>query len=61
MVTCGRLADTFGRRRIFFLGLFIFGMSSLVGGLSDSAGILIGARVIQGAATLLWPSIIGII
>lgn len=62
MVTCGRLADTFGRRRIFFLGLFVFGMSSLVGGLSNSAGILIGARVVQGAgAALLWPSILGII
>jgi EmrB/QacA subfamily drug resistance transporter len=62
MVTCGRLADTFGRRRIFFLGLIIFGLASLIGGLSDSAGILIGARVIQGAgAALLWPSILGII
>ncbi len=62
MVTCGRLADTFGRRRIFFLGLVIFGLTSLIGGLSDNAGVLIGARVIQGAgAALLWPSILGIV
>ncbi|MCI0481096.1 MAG: MFS transporter, partial [Candidatus Dadabacteria bacterium] len=37
MVTCGRLADTFGRIRIFFIGLFVFGLTSLIGGLSDSA------------------------
>jgi len=62
MVTCGRLADTFGRRRIFFIGLFVFGLTSLIGGLSDSAAVLIGARVFQGAgAALLWPSILGIV
>ncbi len=62
MVTCGRLADTFGRRRIFFMGLLVFGLASLAGALSGSAGVLIGARVVQGTgAALLWPSILGII
>jgi EmrB/QacA subfamily drug resistance transporter len=62
MVTCGRLADTFGRRKIFFLGLIIFGLTSLIGGLAFNADVLIGARVIQGVgAALLWPSILGII
>jgi EmrB/QacA subfamily drug resistance transporter len=62
MVTCGRLADTFGRRRIFFIGLAVFALTSLIGGLSFSAGVLIGARVVQGVgAALLWPSILGII
>lgn len=62
MVTCGRLADTFGRQRIFFVGIAVFGLASLAGGLSDSPGILIGARVVQGSgAALLWPAILGII
>lgn len=62
MVTCGRLADTFGRRKIFFVGVVVFGLASLAGGLSDSAGLLIGARVVQGAgAALLWPAVLGII
>lgn len=62
MVTCGRLADTFGRRKIFFIGLFVFALASLAGALSTSAGVLIGARVIQGVGgALLWPSILGII
>jgi EmrB/QacA subfamily drug resistance transporter len=62
MVTCGRLADTFGRRKAFFLGLTVFGLASLVGGLANDASVLIGARVVQGVgAALLWPSVIGII
>ncbi len=51
MVTCGRLADTFGRRRIFFTGLVVSGLTSLIGGLSDSAAVLIGARVFQGTGS----------
>ncbi len=62
MVTCGRLADTFGRRKAFFFGLVVFGLASLIGGLSQAASVLIGARVVQGVgAALLWPSIIGIV
>ncbi|MEE9176090.1 MAG: MFS transporter [Thermodesulfobacteriota bacterium] len=62
MVTCGRLADTFGRRKIFFIGLLIFALASLLGSLSNSASLLIVARVIQGVgAAMLWPSILGII
>jgi len=62
MVTCGRIADTFGRRKAFFLGLTVFALASLVGGLANTASVLIGARVVQGVgAALLWPSIIGII
>lgn len=62
MVTCGGLADTFGRRKIFFVGLIIFGAASLVGALAGSSGVLIAARVAQGAgAAFLWPAILGIV
>src|SRR3954447_15818368 len=48
MLTGGKLADLFGRRLIFVIGLAIFTASSLACGLAGSATILIGARVVQG-------------
>ncbi|MFI2641939.1 MFS transporter [Streptomyces sp. NPDC018610] len=47
----GRVADLFGRRRLFLGGLVVLGVSSLVGGLAQSPGMLIVARVCQGLAT----------
>src|ERR687892_1141558 len=44
----GRLADLLGRRRVFMFGLVLFALASLVGGFSDSDGMLIGARAVQG-------------
>lgn len=62
MVTCGRLADMFGRRKIFFIGLFIISIASIIGGFANSSGLLIGARVLQGiGAAFLWPAILGIV
>lgn len=62
MVTFGRLADIYGRKKIFFIGLLVFGLSSLAGALSTNAGMIIAARVIQGVGgAMLWPSIIGIL
>lgn len=62
MVTFGRLADIFGRRRVLFVGLFIFGLSSLAGALSIDAIMIIAARVTQGVgAAMIWPCIIGIL
>lgn len=62
MVTFGRLADMFGRKKLFFLGLFIFGLASLAGALSVNAAMIIAARVIQGVgAAMLWPCVIGIL
>ena len=48
MLTGGKLADMFGRRRIFIIGLAIFTASSLACGLATGATMLIGARVVQG-------------
>src|SRR6204780_4819335 len=47
MLTGGKLADLFGRRLIFVLGLVVFSASSLACGLAGSATILIAARVVQ--------------
>ncbi|MEV5574792.1 MFS transporter [Spirillospora sp. NPDC052269] len=47
----GRVADLFGRRRIFLGGLVVLGAASLVGGLARNPETLIAARVLQGLAT----------
>jgi EmrB/QacA subfamily drug resistance transporter len=47
----GRLADLFGRRRIFLGGLAVLGAASLAGGLAQGPEVLIAARVFQGLAT----------
>ncbi len=58
----GRVADVYGRRRVFFAGLTIFTLSSLAAGLSGSGGELIAARAVQGlGAALLTPTTLAII
>src|SRR5437667_9223241 len=50
----GRVADLLGRRRIFFVGLILFTVGSLLCGLAWSEGSLIAFRAFQGlgAATI---------
>lgn len=50
MVTAGRLADLYGRRRMLYLAMIAFGLSSLGAGLAESIMVLNGWRFIQGAA-----------
>jgi EmrB/QacA subfamily drug resistance transporter len=58
----GRVADVYGRRRVFFVGLIIFTLSSLAAGLAGSGGVLIGSRAIQGiGAALLMSATLAII
>jgi EmrB/QacA subfamily drug resistance transporter len=62
LLTAGRLADAFGRRRIFLFGVAVFTAASLAAGLAQTAAELIGARVIQGAgAALLTPPTLAIL
>ncbi len=62
LITGGKLADLFGRRRIFVVGLVVFTLSSLACGLAPTAGFLIGARAVQGiGAALMTPATLSII
>lgn len=58
----GRAGDLLGRRRLFMIGLALFAAFSLLAGLSASAGMLIAARALQGAAgAVLSPSVFSIV
>lgn len=58
----GSLGDQFGRRRIFILGLGLFGVTSILCAIAPSTGILIGARALQGfAGALLVPGSLAIL
>ena len=62
MLTGGKLADYFGRRRLFIIGLAIFTLASLACGLAPNASFLIGARAVQGlGAAIMNPATLGII
>lgn len=58
----GRLGDAFGRVRAFQLGLAVFVLASLVGGLAQSPLMLIVARVLQGVgAAVAAPSVLALV
>jgi EmrB/QacA subfamily drug resistance transporter len=44
----GRSGDIFGRRRMFIVGLFLFTLGSFLAGISNSFGLLLFGRVVQG-------------
>src|SRR5215469_4432759 len=59
LVLGGRLGDRYGRRHVFLGALAGFTLASLACGVAPSAGLLIGARVVQGAtAALLIPQVL---
>jgi EmrB/QacA subfamily drug resistance transporter len=58
----GRAGDLLGRKRLFLIGLVIFTGASLLDGLANSEGLLIGARSLQGlGAALISPAALSII
>src|SRR6476661_4746858 len=62
LITGGKLADLFGRRKVFIIGLAVFSLSSLACGFAPNAGFLIGARAAQGiGAALMNPATLSII
>jgi len=62
MLIGGKLADAYGRRLVFVLGIVVFTVASLFCGLASSGEMLIAARVVQGAgAALMNPATLSII
>ena len=58
----GALGDRYGRKRIYLIGLVGFSLGSLACGLSPTAGVLVGARIVQGiAGALLVPGSLALI
>ncbi len=62
MLLGGRLADLLGRRRILSIGIVLIGTSSFVGGLAQTSGVLVGARLAQGlGAALTLPAALSLL
>jgi EmrB/QacA subfamily drug resistance transporter len=62
LVPAGRLADRFGRKGGFLLGLTLFSAASLGAGLCSNIWLLVGFRVLQAAgAAVLTPSSLGLV
>jgi len=62
LITGGRLGDIFGRAKVFKIGVAAFVLASLACAVAPDAGLLIGARAVQGAAAaLIIPQTIGLI
>ena len=58
----GRVADLLGRRCMFLLGTAVFGIASLLDGLAQTQGMLLGARALQGiGAALATPAALALV
>ncbi len=56
MVPCGKVADIYGRKRMFTYGILTFTLASAGSALSNSTAMLIGFRILQGVgASALYP------
>jgi MFS family permease len=53
MIPGGRLGDILGRKRVLLAGVAVFGLTSLAAGLSESAGMVIAFRVLQGGGAAM--------
>src|SRR3954452_21741442 len=58
LLLAGRLGDLIGRRTILLYGLAIFVVASMLCGLSQTEGMLIGARLLQGVGGAMTSAVI---
>lgn len=62
LVTAGRLADRFGRRRMFSAGMALFAAASALCALAPNASVLVVARLVQGAAAaFISPAVLSLL
>jgi len=62
LVVAGKSADTFGRRRLFRLGVTLFAAGSLMAATAPSLAFLIGGRAVQGiGGAILTPATLGLL
>jgi MFS family permease len=62
LILAGRVADTFGPRRVFLAGLIVFTATSLTSGLATDEWILLSSRLGQGVgAALLSPAALSLV
>jgi EmrB/QacA subfamily drug resistance transporter len=62
LLLAGRIGDLVGRARLFLTGLAAFSVASALCGLAPTAGVLVGARFVQGASAAMVSSmVLGII
>jgi MFS family permease len=62
LVLGGRAADLWGRRRMFTVGLVVFSLASLAGGLAGDVAMLVAARALQGVgAAIVAPAALSLI
>ncbi len=62
LITGGRLGDTFGRKRLFLIGVTGFTIMSALCGAAQSPGMLIACRVAQGAmGAIMVPQVLAVI
>lgn len=60
IVSGGRLADMFGRLWVFSLGVAIFAVFSVIGGLAPDVWVLLASRALMGiGGAMMWPAILG--
>jgi len=58
LLLAGRFGDILGRKRIFMYGLTLFVAASALCGLSNSQGLLVGARFVQGIAGAMTSAVV---
>jgi EmrB/QacA subfamily drug resistance transporter len=62
LVPAGRLADRFGRKRFYFLGVVVFLAASVLCGAASSVDLLVGARALQAlGGAMLVPASLGLL
>jgi EmrB/QacA subfamily drug resistance transporter len=62
LVPIGRIADIYGRKRIFTYGMIIYTVASAISAISNSAAMLISSRILQGiGGAMIWSTAVAIL